>query len=63
MSQYVDLQSYNGLFKNVYADQVHNMIPNVAKLQEIIKFVPKQKQEGNEFVQPLILQLEHGKAL
>lgn len=54
------LVTLNGLFKDVYASEVHNMIPNVAKLQEIIKFISRQYQEGNQYVQPLVLQLEHG---
>lgn len=60
MSQFNDLTTLNGLFKDVYANEIHNMIPSVAKLQDIIKFIGKQQQEGNQFVQPLVLQLEHG---
>lgn len=60
MAQFNDLQTLNGLFKDVYASEVYNMIPSVAKLQEIIKFIGRQYQEGNQYVQPLILQLEHG---
>jgi hypothetical protein len=60
MAQFNDLVSLNGLFKDVYAAEIHNMIPSVAKLQEIIKFVGRQYQEGNQYVQPLVLQLEHG---
>ncbi len=60
MATFNDLTSLNGLFKDVYAQEISNMIPSVAKLQEIIKFVGRQYQEGNQFVQPLILQLEHG---
>jgi hypothetical protein len=60
MAQFNDLASLNGLFKDVYAAEIHNMIPSVAKLQEIIKFVGRQYQEGNQYVQPLVLQLEHG---
>lgn len=60
MADQVNLSTYNGLFKDVYANEVHNMIPSVAKLQNIIKFVSRQYQEGNQYVQPLILQLEHG---
>ena len=46
--------------KDVYASEVHNMIPSIAKLQEIIQFIARQYQEGNQYVQPLVLQLEHG---
>lgn len=60
MAQFNDLTSLNGLFKDVYANEIHNMIPSVAKLQDIIKFIGRQYQEGNQYVQPLVLQLEHG---
>lgn len=60
MAVFNDLTSLNGLFKDVYASEIHNMIPSVAKLQDIIKFVGRQYQEGNQYVQPLVLQLEHG---
>ena len=60
MAQFNDLTTLNGLFKDVYASEIYNMIPSVAKLQDIIKFIGRQYQEGNQYVQPLVLQLEHG---
>lgn len=60
MADFNTLTTLNGLFKDVYASEVHNMIPNIAKLQDIIKFISRQYQEGNQYVQPLVLQLEHG---
>lgn len=50
----------NGLFKEVYADKLANLIPDGVKVMKEIKFVPKDKQPGNLYHQPVILGMEHG---
>jgi len=55
-----DLSTLNGLVKDTYADNVHNMIPIQSKLQQLIKFGAREKMPGNYYNQPIALQLEHG---
>lgn len=50
----------NGLFKEVYADKLQELIPDGVKLLNMIKFVSKDKQGGNLYHQPVILGMEHG---
>jgi hypothetical protein len=54
------LSTLNGLFKQVYGDDVQNLIPDGVKLYKMIKFVQKDKQQGAAFNQPVILGQEHG---
>ena len=55
-----NLQTLNGLFKEVYADKLENLIPDGVKLLKLIPFVSKDKQEGSLYHQPVVLGLEHG---
>ena len=50
----------NGLFKEVYADKMKELIPDMVKLLNMIKFMPKDRQAGNLYHQPVVLGLEHG---
>jgi hypothetical protein len=50
----------NGLFKEAYADKLENLIPEGLKLYKMIDFLPKEKQPGNLYHQPVILGHEHG---
>lgn len=50
----------NGFFKEAYADKLGELIPDGVKLMNKIKFLPKDKQPGNLYHQPVILGLEHG---
>lgn len=50
----------NGFFKEVYAEKLHELIPEALKLVNLIKFVSKDKQGGNLYHQPVILGMEHG---
>ena len=50
----------NGLFKEVYADKLSELIPEGLKIINAIDFVSKDKQGGNIFHQPIILGMEHG---
>jgi len=47
-----------GNFKEVYGD-LHNLIPDTAKLMKLIPFKPKAKI-GNEYVEAVKLTHEHG---
>ena len=55
------LETLNGLFKELYADKVQNLIPDGIKLLSRIKFASKNKNPGNQFHQPVVLGLEHGR--
>jgi hypothetical protein len=60
MSANNNLSTLNGLFKEVYADKLENLIPDGVKLLKAIKFVAKDKQNGSLYHQPVVLGLEHG---
>lgn len=45
----------NGLFKEVYADKLNDLIPDGVKLLNRIKFSSKDKSPGNLFHQPVVL--------
>lgn len=53
------VSSLNGLFKEVYADKLENLIPDGVKLMPRIGFSQKEKL-GNFYHQPVVLGLEHG---
>ena len=50
----------NGLFKEVYADKMKELIPDGVKFLNLVKFMSKDKQPGNLYHQPVVLGLEHG---
>lgn len=50
----------NGLFKEVYADKLENLIPDGIKLLQRIPFAKKQQTLGNLYHQPVVLGQEHG---
>lgn len=52
--------SLNAMFKENYADKIEDLIPDGVKLLNLVKFMPKDKQPGNLYHQPVILGLEHG---
>jgi hypothetical protein len=52
--------SLNGNFKEVYEDQIKNLIPDGVYLYNEIPFVTENKQTGNKYHQPVVLGLEHG---
>lgn len=51
--------SLNANFKQVYADNIKNLIPDGVRLVEAIPFEERSKL-GNEYNCPVLLQLEHG---
>jgi len=50
----------NGNFKEVYADSLENLIPEGLVMVKKISFVPRAKENGNFYNQPVILAQEHG---
>lgn len=50
----------NGLFKERYADKMQRLIPDGKKLIKAIPFLPKDRQPGNNYHQPVVLGMEHG---
>lgn len=50
----------NGLFKEVYAKELVNLIPDGVKLLSRIPFAKKEQTLGNLYHQPVILGHEHG---
>lgn len=55
-----NLDTLNGLFKEVYADKLEDLIPDGVKLMNKIPFAKKEAQLGNFYHQPVILGQEHG---
>lgn len=52
--------SLNGMFKEVYADKIEDLVPEGVKLYTAIKFNSKEKAPGNLYHQMVSLGLEHG---
>lgn len=52
--------SLNAMFKENYADKIEDLIPDGVKLLNKIDFIPKDKNPGLLYHQPVILGLEHG---
>lgn len=49
-----------GLFKEAYASEIENLVPDSVCLTERIDFVPRDKETGNYYHQPVILSQEQG---
>lgn len=63
MADYVGgnkMTTLDGLFKERYADKMQRLIPEGTKLLQKISFLPKDKQPGNNYHQPVVLGMEHG---
>lgn len=59
-STYTTPSTLTGLFKEVYGDEQINLVPDNAKLQKLIPFVPRDKELGNKYHQNVIVSCEHG---
>jgi len=53
-------QTLNGHFKETYAANIQNLVPDGVKLLKSIQFIKAEKQPGNLYHQPVILGSEHG---
>ena len=54
------IPTLTGLFKEVYADRIENLIPEAAKITKAVSFVPTDKQNGGFYNQPVVLANEQG---
>lgn len=54
-----DLTTLQGLFKDCYGD-LHEVIPDGVKFLNMIPFIQREKQPGNQYVIDVVLGLEHG---
>ncbi len=54
------VETLEGLFKEVYGDDVLSMLPNAARVVKDFPFVSRDKQEGNAYNQPVRLTRAHG---
>jgi len=43
----------NGLFKEIYADKIENLIPDGVKLLKLVPYVEAAKEIGNFYHQPV----------
>lgn len=50
----------SGLFKEVYGEDIINLIPETAKLTKMIPFISSDKELGNKYHQPVVVTHEHG---
>lgn len=50
----------NGLYKEVYADRIKDLVPESDILLKMDNFVSKDQREGNKYHQPVILALPSG---
>lgn len=50
----------NGLFRQAYADQIENLIPEESHLTRAIKFKGRDKMLGDKYNQPVIVRSEQG---
>lgn len=53
-------QSLNGLYKEVYAPRIKDLIPESAVFLKGIPFVSKEQREGNKYHQPLMVAYPSG---
>lgn len=58
--QATTIDNLNGMFKEVYAEKIENLIPDGVKLYNMIPFAKESKALGNLYHQPVVLGLEHG---
>lgn len=60
MSGANQVSTLNGLFKEVYANDIKNLIPDGVKLLKLVPFIESSKEIGNFYHQPVQLSHEHG---
>lgn len=60
MAQYDTPTTLSGLFKEVYGDNVMNLVPDSAKIVKLVPFVSRDKEIGNKYHQPVVVSWEHG---
>lgn len=60
MAQYNAFSTVNAWIKDVYADQIQDLIPDGVKLVKMIKFSQGDKELGDFYIQPVALTHEFG---
>lgn len=55
-----NMAALEGVFKEVYADKILDLLPSGVKLQKAIPFVSKNKEQGGKYNQPVLVAHEHG---
>lgn len=60
MIQSVPCENKDLYTKEIYADEIKDLIPEGVKLYNTIEFISADKQNGLDYVQPITLGLEHG---
>jgi len=60
MAQAYDLTQLDGLFKDVYADSLENLLPGGVVWTKEVNFVERTKRQGDIYNQPVMLQRSHG---
>jgi hypothetical protein len=57
---HIDTAVASALLKEVYGDELKDLVPKAARLQKDAKFVSRDKQEGNLYHQPVKVTRSHG---
>lgn len=60
MSTVTTTAALDGLFYEVYASEIENLIPEVAKVVKLVPFVEKSKESGGYYNQPVIVAASQG---
>jgi hypothetical protein len=60
MAQYNAASTVSAWLKEIYADEIHNLIPEGVKLVKMVKFQAGEKEIGDKYVQPVALTHEFG---
>lgn len=60
MSAVTTTAALDGLFYEVYASEIENLIPEVAKVVKLVPFVEKAKESGGYYNQPVIVAASQG---
>lgn len=60
MAQYNAASTVSAWLKEIYADEIHTLIPEGVKLVKLVKFQSGEKEIGDKYVQPVALTHEFG---
>lgn len=60
MSATTTTATLDGLFYEVYASEIENLIPEVAKVVKLVPFVEKAKESGGYYNQPVVVAASQG---
>lgn len=60
MAQYNAYSTVNSWIKDIYADQIQNLIPEGVRLLKMVKFLQGEKELGDSYIQPVALTHEFG---